>query len=211
MDRCLLPGDGHSPDLDQRSSQCPIFILPQRSNGKMPPMFYPVLNTIFDGDKKAFIQDIHDALYASKIISYAQGYMLMKAAALNMIGISNYGGIALMWRGGCIIRSAFLGEINQAYDKDPQLANLLLDDYFKAEIDQAQSGWRRVIARAVKPEFRLRLCPARWLFTMATVLKGFPPIYSKPSGTSLAPIPTNGWTNPEVSSSTPIGLVKVGM
>ena len=106
--------------------------------------------TIFDGDKKAFIQDIHDALYASKIISYAQGYMLLKSAASEYNWDLNYGGIALLWRGGCIIRSAFLGEINQAYDKDPQLANLLLDDYFKAEIDQAQGGWRRVIAKAVE-------------------------------------------------------------
>jgi len=106
--------------------------------------------TIFDGDKKAFIQDIHDALYASKIISYAQGYMLLKSAASEYNWDLNYGGIALLWRGGCIIRSAFLGEINQAYDKDPQLANLLLDDYFKAEIDQAQAGWRRVIAKAVE-------------------------------------------------------------
>lgn len=104
----------------------------------------------FEGDQKAFIQDIHDALYASKIISYTQGYMLMKAAAAEYDWDLSYGGIALLWRGGCIIRSAFLGEINQAYAKDPQLKNLLLDDYFKAEIDQAQSGWRRVIASAVE-------------------------------------------------------------
>jgi len=103
----------------------------------------------FEGDQNEFIQDIHDALYASKIISYAQGYMLMKSAASEYDWDLNYGGIALLWRGGCIIRSAFLGEINQAYNKNPQLVNLLLDDYFKAEIDQAQTGWRRVIAKAV--------------------------------------------------------------
>jgi len=104
----------------------------------------------FEDDQKEFIHDIHDALYASKIISYTQGYMLMKSAASEYDWDLNYGGIALLWRGGCIIRSAFLGEINQAYDKNPQLANLLLDDYFKAEIDQAQAGWRRVIAKAVE-------------------------------------------------------------
>jgi len=104
----------------------------------------------FEGDKKAFIQDIHDALYASKIISYAQGYMLLKAAAAEYNWDLNYGGIALLWRGGCIIRSAFLREINQAFDKDPELENLLLDGYFRAEIDNAQSGWRRVIARAAE-------------------------------------------------------------
>jgi len=104
----------------------------------------------FNGDQQAFIQDIHDALYASKIISYAQGYMLLKAAAAEYNWDLNYGGIALLWRGGCIIRSAFLGEINQAYDNNPKLENLLLDDYFKGEIDQAQAGWRRVIAKAAE-------------------------------------------------------------
>ena len=104
----------------------------------------------FEGDQKAFIQDIHDALYASKIISYAQGYMLMKSAASEYDWDLNYGGIALLWRGGCIIRSAFLEEINQAYDKNPGLENLLLDDYFKNEIDQAQAGWGRMIARAAE-------------------------------------------------------------
>ncbi len=105
---------------------------------------------VFEGDKKAFIEDIHDALYASKIISYTQGYMLMKAAAAEYDWDLNYGGIALMWRGGCIIRSAFLGEIKLAYDKDPGLENLLLDDYFRGEVESAQSGWRRVISKAVE-------------------------------------------------------------
>ena len=104
----------------------------------------------FEGDTKAFIQNIHDALYASKIISYAQGYMLMKAAADEYNWDLNYGGIALLWRGGCIIRSAFLGEINQAFVKNPKLENLLLDGYFKGEIDNTQAGWRRVIARAAE-------------------------------------------------------------
>jgi 6-phosphogluconate dehydrogenase len=104
----------------------------------------------FAGDRAAFVQDLHDALYASKIMSYTQGYMLMRAAAEEYGWNLNYGGIALMWRGGCIIRSAFLGKIKEAFDKNPELSNLLLDDYFRAEVDAAQPGWRRVVARAVE-------------------------------------------------------------
>ncbi len=108
----------------------------------------------FEGDEQAFISDmvadIRDALYASKIMSYTQGYMLMQAAAAEYKWNLNLGGIALMWRGGCIIRSVFLGKIKEAFDKNPNLANLLLDDYFQAEVEAAQAGWRRVIARAVE-------------------------------------------------------------
>ncbi len=104
----------------------------------------------FSGDRAAFIQDLHDALYASKIMSYTQGYMLMRAAAAEYGWNLNYGGIALMWRGGCIIRSAFLGKIKEAFDKEPGLTNLLLDDYFQAEVDAAQPAWRRVVAQAVE-------------------------------------------------------------
>jgi 6-phosphogluconate dehydrogenase len=100
--------------------------------------------------KKQFIADIRDALYASKIISYAQGYMLMRAAAADQKWNLNYGGIALMWRGGCIIRSRFLGKIKEAFDKNPKLVNLLLDDYFRGEIKRCQKGWRNVVAAAAK-------------------------------------------------------------
>jgi len=100
--------------------------------------------------KAAFLNDIKDALYASKIVSYAQGYMLMRAAAAEYKWKLNYGGIALMWRGGCIIRSRFLGKIKEAFDTKPKLANLLLDDYFRGEIKTAQKGWRNVIMNAVK-------------------------------------------------------------
>jgi len=103
----------------------------------------------FEGDKKAFVNAIKDALFASKIVSYAQGYALMKAAADENGWNLNYGGIALMWRGGCIIRSAFLGKIKEAFDKQPELKNLLLDDYFKGAIEKAQAGWRKVVATAV--------------------------------------------------------------
>ena len=103
----------------------------------------------FKGDREAFIEDIRKALYASKIISYAQGYTLMRAAAKTYGWNLNYGGIALMWRGGCIIRSVFLGKIKEAYDKDPGLENLLLDSYFADTIRTLVPSWRRVCATAV--------------------------------------------------------------
>ncbi len=96
------------------------------------------------------VDDIRLALYAAKIISYTQGYMLMSAAAAEYKWNLNYGGIALMWRGGCIIRSAFLGKIKEAYDNQPDLPNLLFDPYFKGEIEASQAAWRRVIRFAVQ-------------------------------------------------------------
>ena len=102
----------------------------------------------FTGDKVAFIEDLRQAVFASKIVSYAQGYVLMREAAKENGWNLNYGGIALMWRGGCIIRSAFLGNIKEAFDKNPELSNLLLDDYFKDKVVSAQAGWRRVSASA---------------------------------------------------------------
>ena len=102
------------------------------------------------GDRQAFLDDLREAVYASKIISYTQGYMLMRAAAQEYQWNLNYGGIALMWRGGCIIRSAFLGKIKAAYDHQPRLVNLLLDPYFKRQIEAAQPMWRRVVAKAVQ-------------------------------------------------------------
>jgi 6-phosphogluconate dehydrogenase len=111
----------------------------------------PVLSQAKDAaKKKALVNDIMSALYASKIVSYAQGYMLLRAAAKEYSWNLNYGGIALMWRGGCIIRSRFLGRIKEAYDKNPKLTNLLLDDYFRGEIKRSQKGWRNVVSLAVK-------------------------------------------------------------
>ena len=104
----------------------------------------------FEGDKTAFVEDIRQALLASKIVSYAQGYMLMREAAKEYGWNLNYGGIALMWRGGCIIRSAFLGKIKEAFDKNPKLNNLLVDDYFKSVIDRCQAAWRRVLVKSVE-------------------------------------------------------------
>jgi len=100
--------------------------------------------------KKQFIADIRDALYCSKMVSYAQGYMLMRAAAKEYGWNLNYGGIALMWRGGCIIRSRFLIKIKEAYDNNPKLMNLLVDDFFRGEIKRCQKGWRNVVSTAAK-------------------------------------------------------------
>lgn len=104
----------------------------------------------FRGDKKKFVEAIRQALFASKIISYAQGYTLMRTAAKTYGWNLNYGGIALMWRGGCIIRSVFLGKIKEAYDADPELSNLLLDPYFKETIEKLVPAWRTVASAAMQ-------------------------------------------------------------
>ena len=103
----------------------------------------------FSGDRKAFLEDLRKALFAAKVVSYAQGYALMKAAAKEYGWNLNYGGIALMWRGGCIIRSVFLGKIKEAFDNNPDIANILLDPYFSGKLAEAQSGWRNVLAQAI--------------------------------------------------------------
>jgi 6-phosphogluconate dehydrogenase len=103
----------------------------------------------FSGNKEKFISDIKDALYASKMVSYAQGYTLMQAAAEEFKWKLNYGGIALMWRGGCIIRSAFLSKIKEAFDNNPTVTNLLLDPFFNEKVEKAQNGWRNVVSAAV--------------------------------------------------------------
>lgn len=117
----------------------------------------------FTGNRGEMIEDIRKALYASKIVSYAQGYTLMRAAAKTYGWNLNYGGIALMWRGGCIIRSTFLGKIKEAYDKNPNLANLLLDPFFKQKVENAQDSWRKITAAALTngipvPAFTSALC-----------------------------------------------------
>jgi 6-phosphogluconate dehydrogenase len=103
----------------------------------------------FEGDRQAFIEDLRQALLAAKIVSYAQGYLLLREAAKEYDWELDYGGIALMWRGGCIIRSIFLGRIKDAFDADADLPNLLLSPYFRDKISTAQDGWRRVAAAAI--------------------------------------------------------------
>jgi 6-phosphogluconate dehydrogenase len=106
--------------------------------------------TKFAGERQVWVSAIRQALYASKIISYTQGYMLMRAAAKQYGWNLNNGGIALMWRGGCIIRSAFLGDIKKAFDKKPGLENLLFDPFFKKAVKSCVRSWRKVVSVAVK-------------------------------------------------------------
>ena len=102
------------------------------------------------------------------MISYAQGYMLLREAAKDQRWNLNFGGIALMWRGGCIIRSRFLSKIKEAYDKNPQLSNLLVDDFFSNALNGYQDSWRRAIITRSRPACRLRRSPPRSLSLMAT-------------------------------------------
>lgn len=103
----------------------------------------------FRGDKQQFIDDLEQALYASKLISYTQGFLLMRETAKEMKWNLNYAGIARMWRGGCIIKSVFLNDIAAAYEKDLNVESLLFDEFFNKAIHKAQPGWRRVVAQAV--------------------------------------------------------------
>jgi len=102
------------------------------------------------GDRATFIEDVRRALYSSKIVSYAQGYMLLRAAAKEHGWNLNMGGIALMWRGGCIIRSRFLGKIKEAFDKNPGIENLLLDSFFSSALNNYQASWRKAVVKAVE-------------------------------------------------------------
>ncbi len=119
----------------------------------------------FDSDKKQFVEDLRKALYASKIVSYAQGFMLMRQAAKDYGWNLNYGGIALMWRGGCIIRSVFLGKIKDAFDNNPELSNLLLDPFFKEKVESSQDSWRRVVSTAISNGI--------WIPALSTALNFF--------------------------------------
>jgi 6-phosphogluconate dehydrogenase len=103
----------------------------------------------FSGDRQALVGDVEMALYASKIISYAQGFALLRAMAQESKWTINNGAVALMWRGGCIIRSVFLGKIKEAFDRNPQLTNLLVDPYFAAELERAEPGWRRAVGTGI--------------------------------------------------------------
>jgi 6-phosphogluconate dehydrogenase len=107
-------------------------------------------DSLFAGNQKEFVDDLEQALYASKIVSYAQGFMQMREASKEYGWNINYGSVALMWREGCIIRSKFLGNIKEAYDNNPELDSLLLDKFFHEAIDKAQEGWRRVAIKAIE-------------------------------------------------------------
>jgi 6-phosphogluconate dehydrogenase len=107
-------------------------------------------NSVIKGDRAKIIEDIRKALYASKIVSYTQGYLLMRAAAQQYNWDLNYGGVALMWRGGCIIRSVFLGKIKEAFDRNSKLSSLMLDSFFRKALNSSHRSWRNVVSTAVK-------------------------------------------------------------
>lgn len=112
---------------------------------ELAPSVFPVVCE----DRADFIRCLRSALYCAKIVSYAQGFMLLREAAKEFNWKLNYGGIALMWRGGCIIRSQFLGAIKDAFESRPDLTNLLLDDFFKEALREGQYGWRHICSQAM--------------------------------------------------------------
>src|SRR5690554_936867 len=148
MDRRVGPRPGHSLAFNRRG-RVPPRPAGHQGRARSGPQVLKGPKPEFKGDKEQLLKDLESALYASKVVSYAQGYALMAAAAQEYGWKLNYGGIALMWRGGCIIRSVFLGKIKEAFDKNENLTNLLLDPFFKDVMDKAQDGWRRVVATAV--------------------------------------------------------------
>ena len=145
------------------------------------------------------------------MISYAQGYMLLREAAKEQKWNLNFGGIALMWRGGCIIRSRFLGKIKEAFDKNPQLTNLLLDDFFSKTLNDYQASWRRAHRqRDSSTAFRRRRSPPRSRSSTATAPSGCPRTCSRRSAITSAPTPTSASTSRAASSSTPTGPAAAG-
>ena len=158
----------------------------------------------FKGDKKAFIEDIRQALYASKICSYAQGYQMMKLAATEFKWNLNYGQIALMWRGGCIIRARFLGDIKAAFDKNPNLTNLLISSL--KSLQDARGHGAKWSPKRRLTAYRFRHSPVRCPTMIHTVQRCFRPICFRPSATTSARIPTNALTVRAARFSTPPGL-----
>ena len=160
----------------------------------------------FSGNAGELVQAVHDALYCSKICSYAQGFQLMREAQKEYHWTLNFGEIAQIWRGGCIIRAAFLQKITEAYALNANLANLLLDPYFCGQIAGAQENWRRVVALGAEfgvpmPSFSA----ARWRITTATGPSACRRICCKASGTFSARTPTSAWTSRAANSSTLTG------
>ncbi|MFP4187571.1 MAG: decarboxylating NADP(+)-dependent phosphogluconate dehydrogenase, partial [Acholeplasmataceae bacterium] len=126
------------------------FLSAMKEERKVASRAFKPRPVVFDGDREAFLEDMRKALYAAKIISYAQGFALMKAASDRHDWDLDYGAIAMLWRAGCIIRSAFLDRINQAYELDPELGNLMLDPYFKNTLEALLPSWRNVLAEAIR-------------------------------------------------------------
>ena len=159
LDRAGQKGTGKWTGIEALNQGAPLTLISeavfarclssQKDERVAAAKLYPRRIPAFTGDRAAVIEDIRQALYASKIVSYAQGYSLMRTAAETYGWKLNYGGIALMWRGGCIIRSAFLGKIKEAFDKDPALPNLLCDEYFRRTVKKLIPAWRRTVSLAV--------------------------------------------------------------
>ena len=157
------------------------------------------------GDRAAFIEDVRRALYCSKMVSYAQGYMLLRAAAKENGWNLNMGGIALMWRGGCIIRSRFLGKIKEAFDKNPELENLLMDSFFSGALNNIRRrGARRWFMR-LNWAYRRRHSQPRWRSSTAIAPRGCPLTCCKRNAITLARTPMNALTSRAASSSIPTG------
>ena len=159
----------------------------------------------YAGDRKEFIEQIRQALYASKICSYAQGFVQMQAAAAEYDWPLNYGDFALLWRGGCIIRAVFLDRIKEAFDADPKLENLLLAPYFAKAVAEAQDAWRHVVGDGgASSASRCRPLPRRWRITTAIAANACRPTCCKPSAITSAHTRTSASTSR--ARSTPIGF-----
>ena len=165
--------------------------------------------TKFEGDKSAMVADLEQALYASKIVSYAQGYQLMRAISDEKDWGLNYGAIALMWRGGCIIRSAFLNNIRDAFEKDAELTNLLLDDFFQHAVENAQAAWRRVVSTSVTLGIPMPAIGAALAYLMVIEQRGCQRTYYRLNVITSVLILTSELIKNAVSFSTPTGLVVV--
>ena len=147
----------------------------------------------YEGDRKAFVEQVRQALYASKIVSYAQGYVQMQAAAAEYNWPLAFGSIALLWRGGCIIRAVFLERIKEAFDADPKLENLLLARYFQEATAHAQDAWRNVVATAVRLGIPTPAFSTRWPITTAIAAPACRPICSRPSAITSGPTRISEW------------------
>ena len=157
------------------------------------------------GDKAEFIENIREALYCSKICAYAQGFQLMREAQNEFDWTLDFGQIAGMFRGGCIIRARFLQKITDAYDTDPKLANLLLNDYFHDAVHAGQAAWRKVVSLAVLNGVPVPAFASRWPTSTATARRRCRRTSSRPSATTSAPTPTSASTDPAARSSTSTG------
>ena len=206
MDRHQRARPGHAGDADRRGRVLPLPLGHERRTRCGAPRFCRARSRRAIADRTAFIEDVRRALYCSKMISYAQGYMLLREAAKEESWNLNFGGIALMWRGGCIIRSRFLGKIKEAYDKNPQLEQLAAGRVLQHDVDRVT---RRPGARHRAGDRVRRADPG--VLHGAGVFRRLPharacrPTCCRPSATTSARTRMSAWTGRAASSSTPTG------